>query len=144
MDFPPFSLQVFIEKNMVKCIQSMFNVNNNSIVLTWGDPFAFKTATDSELRIQNRNSKDPEQGPPPEPGDSYLFIASIAGIILGGGLGVVIAVNIAGARAIFIGLIAGCIAGGLVGTYFGSYLKKRKRSKQARLPHYDEKGPFSN
>lgn len=112
--------------------------------MTWGDPFAFKTATDGELRVQNRNSKDPEQGPPPEPGDSYLFIASIVGIILGGGLGVIIAINLVGASAIFIGLIAGCIAGGLIGTYFGSYLKKRKRREQARLPHYNEKGPFSD
>jgi hypothetical protein len=122
----------------------MIEKTSTARVLTWGDPFAFKTATDSELRIQNRNSKDPEQGPPPEPGDSYLFIASIAGIILGGGIGVVIAVNVAGASAIFIGLIAGCITGGLIGTYFGSYLKKRKRGEQARLPHYNEKGPFSD
>jgi hypothetical protein len=129
---------------MVECIQDMINKTSTSIALTWGDPFAFKTATDSELRIQNRDSKDPEQGPPPEPGDSYLFIASIAGIILGGGLGVVIAINLAGARAIFIGLIAGCIAGGFLGAYFGSYLKKRKKSEQARLPRHNEKGPFSD
>lgn len=122
----------------------MFSSNTDSIVLTLGDPFAFKTATDSELRIQNRDSKDPEQGPPPEPGDSYLFIASIAGIILGGGVGVLIAINLVGAGAIFIGLIAGCLSGGFIGAYFGSYLKKRKRSEQARLPHYDEKGPFSD
>ena len=114
------------------------------MVLTWGDPFAFKNVTDSEMRINNRDSKDPEQGPPPEPGDSYLFIASIAGIILGGGVGVVIAVNLAGAQTIFIGLIAGCITGGLIGSYFGSYLKKRKRNEQARLPHNNEKGPISD
>src|SRR4030042_2067122 len=129
---------------MLRYIRDMFTVKNDSMVLTWGDPFAFKTVTDGELRIQNRNSKDPEQGPPPEPGDAYLFIASIAGIILGGGAGVVIAINLVGARAIFIGLIAGCIAGGLIGAYFGSYLKKRKRSEQARLPDYNEKGPFSD
>jgi hypothetical protein len=129
---------------MVECKQYMIEKNSISRVLTWGDPFAFKTATDGELRVQNRSSKDPEQGPPPEPGDSYLFIASIAGIILGGGLGVVIAINLVGASAIFIGLIAGCFAGGLIGTYFGSYLKKRKRSGRVKLPHYDEKGPFSN
>ncbi|UCC17742.1 MAG: hypothetical protein JSU58_04100 [Dehalococcoidales bacterium] len=129
---------------MVECIQDMFITSNGSTAMTLGDPFAFKTATDSELRIQNRNSNDPEQGPPPEPGDSYLFIASIAGIILGGGVGVVVAINLAGARAIFIGLITGCIAGGFIGAYFGSYLKKRKRSERARLPHYNEKGPFSN
>ena len=128
---------------MVECIQYMIEKTSTTRVFTWGDPFAFKTATDGELRIQNRNSKDPEQGPPPEPGDSYLFIASIAGIILGGGIGVVIAINLVGARAIFIGLIVGCIAGGVIGTYFGSYLKKRKRSEQARLPYNDEKGPFS-
>lgn len=129
---------------MVEYTQDMVITNNVSIIMTWGDPFAFKTATDGELRVQNRNSKDPEQGPPPEPGDSYLFIASIVGIILGGGLGVIIAINLVGASAIFIGLIAGCIAGGLIGTYFGSYLKKRKRREQARLPHYNEKGPFSD
>ena len=129
---------------MVECIQYMMKKTTTSRVLTWGDPFAFKTATDSELRVQNRSSKDPEQGPPPEPGDSYLFIASIAGIILGGGIGVVIAINLVGTGAIFIGLIAGCLVGGFIGAYFGSYLKKRKRSERARLPHYDEKGPFSN
>jgi len=122
----------------------MFNAKKLSIALTLGDPFAFKNASDGEMRIQNRDSRDPEQGPPPEPGDSYLFIASIAGIILGGSAGVVIAINLAGARAIFIGLIAGCIAGGFIGAYFGSYLKKRKRSEQARLPHYNEKGPFND
>jgi hypothetical protein len=122
----------------------MFNTKNGTIVMMWGDPFAFKNVTDGELRIQNRDSKDPEQGPPPEPGDSYLFIASIAGIILGGGLGVVIAINLVGTRAIVIGLITGCIAGGLIGAYFGSYLKNRKKRERARLPHYNEKGPFSD
>jgi hypothetical protein len=97
------------------------------------DPWAYKTIVDGELRIQNRDSEDPEQGPPPEPGDSYLFIASITGIILGGGLGVVIAITLAGARAIFIGLIAGCIAGGLIGAYIGSYLKKLKRIHRDHL-----------
>ena len=97
------------------------------------DPWAYKTIVDGELRIQNRDSEDPEQGPPPEPGDSYLFIASITGIILGGGLGVIIAINLAGARAIFIGLIAGCIAGGLIGAYIGSYLKKLKRIHRDHL-----------
>ena len=122
----------------------MIGKTSASIVLTWGDPFAFKNATDSELRIQNRDSKDPEQGPPPEPGDSYLFIASIVGIILGGGLGVVIAISLIGVSAIFMSLIAGCIVGGLIGAYFGSYLKNRKKSKQARLQHHNEKGPFSD
>ena len=125
-------------------MQQMFIIKNDSIVLTWGDPFAFKNATDSEMRVQNRDSRDPEQGPPPEPGDSYLFIASIAGIILGGGAGVTIAINLAGAKSIFIGLVAGCIVGGLIGAYFGSYLKSRKRSEQARLPRENEKGPFSD
>jgi hypothetical protein len=97
------------------------------------DPWAYKTVVDGELRIQNRDSKDPEQGPPPELGDSYLFIASIAGIILGGGLGVVIAISLAGARAIVIGLIAGCIAGGIIGAYIGSYLKNRKRIHRDHL-----------
>ena len=129
---------------MVEYIQYMIEKTSTSRVLTWGDPFAFKTATDGELRVQNRNSKDPEQGPPPEPGDSYLFIASIAGIILGGGVGVAIATNVAGARAIFIGLVAGCLVGGFVGVYIGSYLKKRKKNERARLPHYNEKGPFSD
>ena len=129
---------------MVEYIQYMIEKTTTSRAFTWGDPFAFKTATDSELRVHNRSSKDPEQGPPPEPGDSYLFIASIAGIILGGGIGVVIAINLVGARAIFIGLIAGCLAGGFIGAYFGSYLKKRKRTERARLPHHDEKGPIGD
>jgi hypothetical protein len=129
---------------MVEYTQDMIVAKNESIIMTWGDPFAFKTATDSELRVQNRNSNDPEQGPPPEPGDSYLFIASIAGIILGSGAGVLLAINLVGTRAIFIGLIAGCMAGGFIGAYIGSYLKKRKRSEQARLPHYDEKGSLSD
>ena len=114
---------------MVEYTQDMFVIRDSSRVLTWGDPFAFKNATDSEMRVQNRDSRDPEQGPPPEPGDSYLFIASIAGIILGGGVGVIIALNLVGTGAIFLGLIGGCIAGGIIGAYFGSYLKKRKRSE---------------
>ncbi|MBN2077169.1 MAG: hypothetical protein JW762_16610 [Dehalococcoidales bacterium] len=111
---------------MVIKIMDMLNRTYTSVEFHT-DPWAYKTVVDGELRIQNRDSKDPEQGPPPEPGDSYLFIASIAGIILGGGLGVVIAITLAGIRAIVIGLIAGCIAGGIIGAYIGSYLKKRKR-----------------
>ena len=53
---------------MVKYRQNMFTVKKASLVLTWGDPFAFKNVTDSEMRIKNRDSRDPEQGPPPEPG----------------------------------------------------------------------------
>ena len=122
----------------------MVKMKNNSIVLTLGDPFAYKTVSDGEIRVNNRDSRDPEQGPPPEPGDAYLVIGSIAGIIIGGGLGVVIAISLVGSTAIVIGLVAGCIAGGFIGTSIGSYLKKRKRNKQAGLPHYDEKGPFSD
>jgi VIT1/CCC1 family predicted Fe2+/Mn2+ transporter len=97
------------------------------------DPWAYKTVVDGELRVQNRDSKDPEQRPPPEPDDSYLFIASIVGIILGGSLGVIIAINLTGAWAIVIGLIVGCIAGGIIGAYIGSYLKNRKRIHRGRF-----------
>jgi hypothetical protein len=117
---------------MVKKILDMLNRTLTSVEFHT-DPWAYKTIVDGELRIQNRDSKDPEQGPPPEPDDSYLFIASIAGIILGGGVGAVIAVILTGVRAIVIGLIAGCIAGGIIGAYVGSYLKKRKRTRRNHL-----------
>ncbi len=122
----------------------MFSETSASTVLTWGDPFAFKTTSDSEMRLKNRDSRDPEQGPPPEPGDSYLFIASIAGIIIGGALGFYIAVKTAGPTMIFIGVIAGCLAGGIIGSYIGSYLKRRKREESSRLPRDYEKGPFTD
>lgn len=113
-----------------------------SIALVWGDPFAFKNTSDGEIRIKNRDNRDPDQGPAPEPGDSNIVIASIVGIIVGGILGVIIGVNIAGSASIFIGLITGCIIGGLIGVYIGSLLKNRKRTPGSGLPPNKEEGPF--
>lgn len=112
------------------------------VLFTWGDPFAFKNASDAEMRLENRNGRDPEQGPPPEPGDSYLFVCTIAGIIIGGAAGFFVAVQAVGSEMLFIGLIAGCVVGGIIGLNIGTRLKKRRRARYAGLSREEEKGPI--
>lgn len=79
----------------------------------------------NEERLKNRNSKDPEQGPSPEPNDKFILIAAVIGIILGGIAGFLIGRFVFGQSAIFIGIFAGIFMGGLIGTYIGDLIKKR-------------------
>jgi uncharacterized protein YcfJ len=106
-----------------------FSRNDSIVYLNWGDPFAFKNTTDNEIRIQNRDVKDPEQGPRPERGDNNLFIGAVIGIIIGCIAGGYIGNSLTGISGVFAGLIFGAITGGLGGIYTGSYLKNRHVKK---------------
>ncbi|MBN2239726.1 MAG: hypothetical protein JW712_08125 [Dehalococcoidales bacterium] len=112
-------------------------VNNNQYTstiatLTWGDPNAYQRVVQAEDRIQNRDSRDPDQAPAPEEGDRIILLAAIAGIIIGGVVGFLVGMNVFGRSGVFLGIIIGIIVGGLAGTYAGSYLKKKFKAKNDR------------
>lgn len=106
------------------------HTNNTVFFMPGGDPFIFKHTVDSETRLKNRNTRDPEQAPRPEPGDQHIIMATVIGVIVGCIAGVLIGYNLIGPGAIVPGIVGGIIAGGFLGASIGNYLKKRARRKR--------------
>jgi predicted lipid-binding transport protein (Tim44 family) len=96
---------------------------------TTGDPFAYKTTTESEMRLQNRDEHDPEQAPRPGRGDRYILACALAGIVIGGAAGAIIGYHFLDLVGGIYGLLGGVILGGVIGTFIGSGIKKRVLGK---------------
>jgi hypothetical protein len=101
--------------------------NNIVFFMPHGDPFAFKRTVDSEMQLKQRDDRDPEQGPRPEPGDNLIIMATVIGIIAGCIAGGLIGYHVIGANALVHGIIGGIIGGGILGSSIGNYMKKRAR-----------------
>jgi predicted lipid-binding transport protein (Tim44 family) len=103
---------------------------DSSLVFYWGDPFAYKTTTEAEMRLQNRNENDPEQAPRPERGDRYILACALAGIIIVGATGAFVGYHFFGIIGGIYGLFGGIILGGVVGSFIGSAIKNRLKKKR--------------
>lgn len=90
------------------------------------DPNAYQAGVQADMRLQNRDSNDPEQAPAPEEGDRIMLLATFIGIVLGGIAGFCIGMYGIGRSAVFLSIIIGMLIGGFIGVYTGSYLKKKK------------------
>ncbi len=95
------------------------------LFLTWGDPFAYKTTSDAEMRLQNRNENDPEQAPRPGRGDRYILACALVGIVIGGVVGAIIGYHFFSIIGGIYGFFSGIILGGITGAFIGSVIKKR-------------------
>ena len=104
----------------------------NSLIFIWGDPGAFKRATEAEMRLRLRSEHDPERPPRREPGDIYIVIGTIAGIIIGGAAGAIGGSHYFGLAGFFFGLVGGVIIGGIIGVSIGSYIKKRREKAKTK------------
>jgi len=71
-----------------------------------------------------RPKHDPDKPPPVKPGDIYIVIGAVLGIIIGVSTGLYISylVNIQNS---FFPIVIGVIAGGIGGSYLGEWLKNR-------------------
>ena len=108
----------------------------------WGNPGAFKQTVDNEMRLQNRNPNDPEQGPRKERGDIYIMVGAIAGMLAGGLTGGLIGNAVVNTSGVVIGAIAGVIIGGLLGTSIGNHLKNKKNNSFGGSLKKKNEGPF--
>ncbi|NLE08208.1 MAG: hypothetical protein GX631_03005 [Dehalococcoidales bacterium] len=94
-----------------------------------GDPFAYRRTVESEMQIDNRDSRDPNQAPKPDKGDRYILAVAFIGVIIGGIAGFFISLYGFGRQAVFLGVIAGIFVGGIIGAYAGERLKQKKQEK---------------
>jgi uncharacterized protein YcfJ len=94
-----------------------------------GDPFAYRRTVESEMQINNRDSRDPNQAPKPDKGDRYILAVAFIGVIIGGIAGFFISLYGFGRQAVFLGVIAGIFVGGIIGAYAGERLKQKKQEK---------------
>ena len=111
-----------------------------SPIFIWGDPGGYKRASELEMMLKLRRKHDPGRPPHREPGDIYILIGAILGIIIGGAAGVIVANRYFGVPGFFIGISGGVIIGGFIGVSIGSYIKKlRGKAKEIKE---DRQGPF--
>jgi MFS family permease len=111
------------------------------IAFIWGDPEAFKRASDAEQML--KYGRKPDQGGPPkrERGDIYIMIGAIVGIIVGGVVGVFVVSPYIGFT---LGFLGGIIVGGTAGATIGSLIKKWRLKAGKKRQDDDSSGfPFS-
>ncbi|UCH43364.1 MAG: hypothetical protein JSW16_02140 [Dehalococcoidales bacterium] len=90
------------------------------------DPFGRQREYNRDLRNKYRSENDPERPPKRGPGDKYILIGALTGLIIGG-------VSVAIVGGIFFGFIGGVlgflggfIAGGITGVMIGDSVRKRR------------------
>jgi uncharacterized membrane protein len=69
---------------------------------------------------------DPEKPPKWTPGDSYIVLGAIVGLIAGGVMGAIGGNHYFGLAGAFIGFIVGIITGGFIGASVGSLIRKKR------------------
>ena len=74
-----------------------------------------------ELEFQYRGKHDPERPPKWKPGDIYIVIGTIVGLIVGG---------ILGSFGVLVSIVGDTIAGGIICATIGGAIKKRRGKKQ--------------
>jgi len=109
----------------------------NSLVFIWGDPGAFKRASEMDMMLKLRSKHAPGGPPKRERGDIYILIGTIVGIIVGGAAGAIVSSHYFGSAGFFLGLLGGVIAGGIIGATIGSFIKKRRGKTKTK-----EQKPF--
>lgn len=112
--------------------ETCIHPDNTVFFIPGGDPFAFQQTVENEIRLGNRDDKDPEQAPRPEPGDNLIVMATVIGIIAGCIAGGLIGYHVIGASALIPGIIGGIFGGGILGSSVGNYLKKNARRNRAK------------
>ena len=73
------------------------------------DPFARQREHDMQMRLTYRTENDPERPPEREPGDKYILIGAISGLIIGGTAGGIVGVLYFGITGILMCIIIGFI-----------------------------------
>ena len=99
------------------------------------DPFARQREHDQQMRLKYRSENDPERPPEREPGDKYILIGAVVGLITGGTAGAIVGVLYSGVTGIFLGVTIGSITGGIIGVIIGDSIKKRRQRKNRTKDH---------
>lgn len=99
------------------------------------DPFARQREHDMQMRLTYRTENDPERPPEREPGDKYILIGAISGLIIGGTAGGIVGVLYFGITGIIMCIIIGFITGGIIGVLTGDSIKKRWQRKNDTKGH---------
>jgi hypothetical protein len=75
-----------------------------------------------------------EKPPEKEPGEIYVIVMSIIGLLLGGSIGYFIASPMVGLFLVILCIVGGAILGGMAGAYIGGRMKdlKIERDKEKK------------
>jgi outer membrane lipoprotein SlyB len=97
------------------------------------DPLLRQKQTETEMKLRYGGESDPERPPNPEPGDKYITLGAIVGLVVGGVAGAFIGGSFSFLGGI-IGASVGIIGGGILGVQIGRLVKKRRQQAE------DDKG----
>ena len=121
--------------NFIHCAADGYRYDNSPSFFQLHDPSSRHKEFELDMKMRYGTGNDPERPPTPQAGDKYITIGAIAGLIIGGTLGVIFGgycFNFLGGA---IGLIGGLIIGGIIGAKIGNIIKNRKQKKRTNKSH---------
>jgi hypothetical protein len=109
----------------------MLNLKYNVAYFMPPDPLRPQGYQDTLHAIRPEN--DPDVPPHPKPGDSYVVVSAIIGLLIGGALGFFLPLH-SGLGVIILSTFGGIIIGGILGALVGEAIKRRSLHHQNRHP----------
>ncbi len=99
---------------------------HNRHVLSFMPPDPLRPQGYQDTLQAKRQPNDPEGPPPKGPGDAYIAVGGIIGVLIGGTGGFLVSWGIVGIGIVIISVLGGVIVGGVVGAYLGDVIRKRR------------------
>ena len=116
------------------------------IVCTYFGEHTIKAVSEAEQSVESLKHGGSGGRPPRNSRGTYVLLCTLAGVVIGCAVGVVIGLNTMDAGGAVMGSIFGFVIGGIIGSFVGEYLKKRKYRKLDRLAEKfntdDKQGPL--
>ena len=104
-----------------------------AVVFTYFGEHISKAASEAEQGVESLRHGGSGGRPPRNSRGTQVLLCTLAGVVIGCAVGVVIGMNLMDAGGAVMGSIFGFIIGGIIGSFAGEYLKKRKYRKLDRL-----------
>ena len=110
----------------------------SGVVYSYFGEHISKAASEGEQHIESMKHGNTGGRPPRNSRGTQVLLCTLAGVVVGCTVRVVIGINTMDAGGAVMGSIFGFVIGGIIGSFVGEYLKRRKYRRLERLAKMNE------